>query len=98
MIVLPEAEEELFAAVGWYEEQREGLGTELFDAIERTLGRILLDGASSFPSVAEDPRARRVLVPRFPYAVVFFADVDTVRVIAFAHLKRAPGYWSERVP
>ncbi|MGE0708586.1 MAG: hypothetical protein AB7N76_22835 [Planctomycetota bacterium] len=40
---------------------------------------------------------RIATVRRFPYHVVF-ADLDReVRVFASAHLKREPGYWSERV-
>lgn len=38
--VLRAAEEELFDAIRWYEEQREGLGEELADAIEQAVGRI----------------------------------------------------------
>lgn len=36
--ILPEAEAELFLAVDWYNEQRERLGEELFDAIEHAMG------------------------------------------------------------
>ena len=96
--VLPEAMTELFEAVDWYEEQREGLGEELFDAIERAMGRIMLQGPRAFPRVLEDPRTRRVLVQRFPYAVIYADEATLVRIVAFAHLKRRPAYWSNRVP
>jgi plasmid stabilization system protein ParE len=88
------AAEELAAAVSWYEDRRAGLGAEFFDAIVRTLNRIaeLPDAGSPF----RDLKARRVLVAGFPYQVVYRMDADSIRVIAFAHLRRRPGFWRHR--
>lgn len=33
----------------------------------------------------------------FPYALVFVELPDVLHVVAFAHLKRRPGYWRSRV-
>lgn len=96
MIVETEAREELFAAVLWYDEQREGLGSEFLDAIEAVLARIT-EAPLSFPRDAFDNRARRALVPRFPYAIVFVEHADDVRMVAFMHGKRVPRYWAKRI-
>jgi hypothetical protein len=48
--------------------------------------------------VPEEPRARRVFLPRFPYALVFVQHKDEYVVIAVAHMKRRAGYWLVRVP
>jgi len=40
---------------------------------------------------------RRVLLKKFPYFVVFFDWQDEVFVVAVAHAKRRPGYWSKRI-
>lgn len=40
---------------------------------------------------------RRVLVDRFPYAVVYAEQPGLVRIVAFAHLKRDPVYWRKRL-
>jgi plasmid stabilization system protein ParE len=39
---------------------------------------------------------KRVLWP-YPYSIVYEEMEDTVRVYAFAHDKREPGYWRKRV-
>lgn len=88
------AADELAAAVGWYEDRRRGLGSEFFDAIVRTLNRIaeMPEAGSPF----RDLNARRMLVTGFPYQVVYRIDTDDIRVIAFAHMKRRPGFWRHR--
>jgi len=88
------AAEELAAAVGWYEDCRAGLGAEFFDAIVRTLNRIAERPEAGSPF--RDLNARRMLVAGFPYQVVYRIDSDGIRVIAFAHLKRRPGFWRHR--
>jgi hypothetical protein len=36
-------------------------------------------------------------VKRFPYVVIFtIRNAETVRVLAFAHTRRRPGYWKKR--
>lgn len=40
---------------------------------------------------------RRHLGGRFPYAVIYVDEPDRVLVLAFAHFKRRPGYWIDRL-
>lgn len=40
LMIRPEAEEDLAEAQDWYESQREGLGSEFFDAVELVFNRI----------------------------------------------------------
>jgi hypothetical protein len=96
MIFEAEARDELFAAATWYDEQREGLGEELLEAVDTVLERVA-EAPHSFPKDRFDDRARRASVPRFPFAVVFVVHDNRVRVVAFAHAKRLPGYWTKRV-
>ena len=81
------ASEELTAAVQWYEQQRNGLGGEFFDAIGKTIDRIaeLPDAGSRFGKTD----ARRMLVAGFPYQIVYRVHSDEIRIVAFAHLKRS---------
>jgi len=44
----------------------------------------------------ESEGARRVLLKRFPYSIVYIELEAQVRVLAFAHLRRKPGYWKSR--
>ena len=95
VVVEPEAEADLAQAVAWYEQQRPGLGGQLFDEVYDTLARL---ESKPEPSVSDptDKRARRVFVQRFPFAVVFHRKGRTLLVIAIAHLRRRPGYWGEK--
>jgi plasmid stabilization system protein ParE len=88
------ASEELAAAVRWYEERRRGLGAEFYDAIVRTIERIshMPDAGSPLDQL----KARRMLVTGFPYQIVYRVDSDEIRILAFAHLKRRPGFWGSQ--
>jgi toxin ParE1/3/4 len=91
------ASAEAEAAVGWYNERVPGLGEdfriEVVNAIER-----VIEAPLAWPVSAYDPRARRCLLARFPYSVVYvLAGDEDIIVAAVAHARRRPGYWSERV-
>jgi hypothetical protein len=42
-------------------------------------------------------RIRRIIVPRFPYALLYRATSDRILIVAVMHLHRRPGYWRSRV-
>lgn len=92
------AEEELQAAVAWYEEQRPGLGKEFFAEVGRVLSLILRNPAmgSPVPRVRAEYGTRRVPLRRFPYFVMYRKREDAIYVVAFAHARRKPGYWRHR--
>lgn len=39
---------------------------------------------------------RRFALRRFPYTIIYRTLADELRVLAVAHQKRRPGYWSKR--
>jgi plasmid stabilization system protein ParE len=43
-----------------------------------------------------DASHRLVVLKRYPYILVYRSDGVNARVIAVAHSKRLPGYWSNR--
>lgn len=89
----PAATEELEAAAAWYEERATGLGGE-FVASVRAAVESILEAPERWPLVKG---TRRALLHRFPYAIVYreVAD-DTVELVAVAHCKRRPRFWSGR--
>lgn len=94
----PEAEQELAAAYEWYESKLDGLGEELLSEVDSAIERISRS-PGVFPLVHGPARAqhvRRALLRRFPLTVVFIEAGDAVRVLAFAHQRRRPGYWRQR--
>jgi plasmid stabilization system protein ParE len=40
---------------------------------------------------------RRVILSRYPFSVVFRERLHDIQIIAVAHAKRRPGYWTKRV-
>jgi len=94
------AAEEFDAAADWYDAQRAGLGTELVEAVHAAIERLAENPglAGPVPGVADRMGARRLLVDRFPYAIVFVEEAGEFVVVAVAHGHRAPGYWVDRLP
>ena len=94
----PEATEELAEARDWYEEQVDGLGYDLVEAVHDAIDRLRAtpDGSTPLPQVDESLPLRHVFVKRFPYTIVFLDLGTEARVIAIAHQKRRPGYWRRR--
>jgi plasmid stabilization system protein ParE len=83
--------------VRWYNERMAGLGddfrTELATGIQR-----IAEGPLMWPMSSYDQRARRYLLSRFPYAIVYVLRQEgDVVVAAVAHAKRQPGYWLKRI-
>lgn len=96
----PEAEEELSAAVTFYEERREGLGVALLLTVDHAVAALRGGQLSRYPLVPEVSRSlgvRRLLLRRFPFAIVFVELADEIRVLAVAHTSRRPGYWRDRL-
>ena len=92
------AEDELTAAALWYDAKRPGLGASLLELIDSMVDRICsgtLPGSPA-PGVAKEKGARRVLLRRFPYSIVFYDRKNEIVIVAFAHSRRRPGYWRSR--
>ena len=49
------------------------------------------------PDVAGRRGVKRLLLRRFPYAIVVVERRSEIVVIAFAHQARRPGYWRGRL-
>lgn len=89
----PEAEAELISAARYYEDHAENLGFDFVAAGQRSYQRLIEFPASGHPF---GQHLRRVLIPGFPYGLIYRADADRVLILAVAHLHRRPGYWRSR--
>lgn len=90
---LESARNELAAASTYYDSQNPGLGQELVREVRRLCGSIL-----DHPMAGSEirPDIRRRLLRRFPFAILYSVDEDSILVIAMAHHRREPGYWHKR--
>lgn len=95
VLFLELAEAELDDSVRHYEEQLAGLGDQFLVEVNACLARIV-----QFPEAyqAVGQYARRCLLSRFPYGVIYQyrPDAQMVLVVAIAHMHRQPEYWIRR--
>lgn len=94
-----EALQELAEAASWYETRQPGLAIRFLEDMDRAQ-QAIQSRPQSFPllaNMAVDLAIRRTLLPRFPYALVFFELPTEIRVLAIAHAKRHPHYWLNRL-
>jgi plasmid stabilization system protein ParE len=90
----PEAQAEFIAAAQFYERQTASLGFDFIAAVQRVLERLGEFPASGAPF---GRRLRRLLVPKFPYGVLYRVERERIYVVAVMHLHRRPGYWRPRL-
>ena len=89
----PEAEAEFADAARFYESRVAGLGRHFSAEVQRIISHI-----REYPNVGTPVRlpVRRTLVDRFPYAIVYRRDRDSIHILAVPHLRQRPGYWRRR--
>ena len=93
------AQTEFEEAAGWYESQRDGLGSEFIAEVDRVLVRIAHEEAFVTAPIAtiEGAVVRRDFVERFPYIVVFVDACDQRRVIMIRRGSSDPARWRSRL-
>ena len=88
-----EAQAEFREAALFYESKRSGLGASFADEVEHAIQLILAHPDAGTPVGRS---LRRVLVKRFPYAVIYRREAGEIFILALAHQSRRPGYWRQR--
>ena len=86
----PRAIEDGRQAALYYRGESPQLAARFEAEVERVLRRIL-EAPLQFPGYEDS--TRRALLRTFPYGIVYEIEGDVVRVVAFAALRRRPGYW-----
>lgn len=94
LIIRPEADAEVAEAAHWYEERRQGLGNEFLSAFAAATSS-LRHNPKMYATVAEN--ARRLVLRRFPYSVIYEIHGDEVVVLACFHESRDPREWQRRL-
>ena len=88
-----DADRELNDAADYYDSESPGLGLLFLEQLEIGYERILEN-----PHAAEeiDPGIRRLVLPKFPFNLIYEVHTDAVLILAVAHQRRRPHYWRER--
>lgn len=89
----PEAEADIDEAAAWYERQRESLGHQFLEETLNAFERIAA-GPEMYPALYRG--TRRAVIHRFPFAVFYRVEDDSILVIAVMHGSRHPRRWKER--
>lgn len=87
-------EADVEAAFNWYEGEDPGLGFEFLEELRAAYQNIL-----GHPFGYQDLRSgiRRALTRRFPYAVFFSVEGETIVILAVLHTARDPAEWQRRI-
>jgi hypothetical protein len=93
-LTLRDAEAEFWEAVEYYESHCRGLGLDFAAEIDVGVKTI---SASPERWPLRDDGTRRYLTHRFPYLIVYVYSNRSLWIVAFAHTKRTPGYWANRL-
>ena len=93
VVFLPKAAEDYEEAFVWYSARSRSVASDF----EREIGRVLRLIAKS-PKLGPlfDASRRRVIVRKFPYAVIYEIVGAELVVFAVAHGRRRPYYWRRR--
>jgi toxin ParE1/3/4 len=90
----PEAAEEHKKQVAYYEEAQAGLGRRYHDAFLAAVSTAV-DAPHRFV-VVHAPDIRRTHFKVFHFDIIYREINGSIQVLAVAHHRRQPGYWSSR--
>lgn len=97
--VLPEAQGDAIEAAIWYDDRQASLGAEFLAVVDQAF-RLIQSGSRSLSKLEtyNGPHdVRRLLLKRFPYAVIVLFRPEEILVVAVAHTRRRPLYWLNRL-
>lgn len=84
---------EIEEAANWYEMQRKGLGHEFLDEVLRAF-KTISDNPYTYTVVHR--HTRRALTHRFPFAIYYRIEEESLVVVAVMHGSRHPKRWQKR--
>ena len=91
----PAAEAEAREAFVRYRERDTAVASRFIAALDKAIERVE-DNPERWPEYLHG--TQRLLVRRFPFAIIYRVIEQRVLVVAIAHQKRRPGYWRRRGP
>ena len=92
----PEALEELAEAIEYYlEHATSEIAVNFDNAVDAGIVEIAQSPLRF--SRWRNTRARKYVVPDFPYVIFYIDYPEYIRVLAIAHTSRRPGYWKTRI-
>jgi plasmid stabilization system protein ParE len=90
----PEVAEEIREAKNWYGEHSEAAKDQLVLALRRAFQQLGNNSSAGFNYIHG---TKRLGLKKFPYVLVYRVKGGATDIVAFAHTKRRPGYWRNRL-
>ena len=94
VVIHSAARAELDEAIAFYESHAHGLGIDLELKIEEAVEKIRRS-PESWPSHKQSG-FRKYFVRRFPFTIFYLDREDDIWIVAVAHARRRPDYWTRR--
>lgn len=92
--VHPEAQAEITGSLKYLEERDPILAEDLDAKIDSAV-QMIAAKPGTWPRYIHG--TKRYLLDRFPYSVIYREKNGAIQIIALAHHRRKPGYWSKRI-
>lgn len=89
-----EAELDLEETAKWYEKQKQNLGIDFLDEVEKK-AKLIESNPFLFEKVYKS--LHRVVIERFPFNIFYFVEDNSVIIIAVVHGSRHPKKWKKRI-
>ena len=91
---LPEADEEFREAARYYESEAAGVGLSFIATVHKAVDEIV-----EFPLATQVHRAniRKKVLRHFSYNLFYAIEADAIVIVAVAHQRKRPNYWSTRL-
>lgn len=81
--------------VAFYENRLPGLGADYLAEFEAVMSRICAN-PDFYPRIG-DTDIRKAGLKRFPFHVIYRAEPAQIVILAIAHQRRHPAYWTGRI-
>ena len=94
VVIRPEAENDVKEIFSWYEDNRKGLGCDFLLQVEKGV-EFIKSNPKAHPE--EYKGARKILIKRFPYKIVYLLEKDKIIVLGVIHGMRNPDRMKNRV-
>ena len=90
----PQAAAEYEQAKAYYS----GIRSELGERFEAEMDEVI-EAVCRHPQRYReyDPPLRRHFSRSFPYAILYYEELERVWIVTVTHMKRRPGYWKHRL-
>jgi plasmid stabilization system protein ParE len=94
LVIRPEALAEIDEAAAWYKPRRRLFARAFLDAVDSGI-RTIVENPERFPFREGDVRA--LVLPRFPYTILYTVTDEEVVIITCFHDRRNPDEWRRRL-